>query len=141
MARDSENYRLWEHDVEPPKKSEQTVIAKVTPDKAPPARMPASSMSAAGRVAHAAGVTPDSGLARLLDNGRIAIRQCAVAAVTWWGRLGLLVVVGLLGLGSRRRVCGGGRTMALEHVVFALRARAEQHLAESLDRRLGALQR
>src|SRR5215217_4593377 len=72
MARDSENYRLWEHDVEPPKKSEQTVIVKVTPDTAPPVRMPASSTSAAGRVAHAAGVTPDSGLARLLDNGRIS---------------------------------------------------------------------
>src|SRR6185503_2303593 len=72
MAKDSRKYRLWEHEVKPPKKSEQTVIAKVTPGPAAPARMLASAMSAGGRAAHAAGVTPDSGLARLLDDGHVA---------------------------------------------------------------------
>jgi subtilisin family serine protease len=72
MAKDSEKYRLWQHDVEPPKKSERTVIAKVSPDATAPTRTPASSMSAGGRAARAAGVTPDSGLARLLDNGHVA---------------------------------------------------------------------
>jgi subtilisin family serine protease len=73
MAKDSEKYRLWEHDVKPPKKSEQTVIAKVTRGAAAaPTRTPAAAMSAGGRAARAAGVTPDSGLARLLDNGHIA---------------------------------------------------------------------
>lgn len=71
MAKDSEKYRLWQHDVKPPKKSEQTVIAKVSPGAAAPTRTPASSMSAGGRAARAAGVTPDSGLARLLDNGHV----------------------------------------------------------------------
>jgi subtilisin family serine protease len=72
MAKDSERYRLWEHDPKPPKKSEQTVIAKVTPGAAAPTRAPASAMSAGGRAARAAGVTSDSGLARLLDNGHVA---------------------------------------------------------------------
>jgi subtilisin family serine protease len=71
MARDSVNYRLWEHQVKPPKKSEQTVIAKVSPAAAAPTRTPAS-MSAGGRAARAAGVAPDSGLARLVDNGHVA---------------------------------------------------------------------
>jgi len=71
MAKDSEKYRLWQHDVKPPKKSEATVIAKVTPGAAAPTRTPASSMSAGGRAARAAGVTPDSGLARLLDDGHV----------------------------------------------------------------------
>ena len=57
MAKDPEKYRLWQHDVRPPKK---------------PTRLSASSMSAGGRAARAAGVTPDSGLARLLDNGHVA---------------------------------------------------------------------
>jgi hypothetical protein len=30
MAKDSDKYRLWQHDLEPPKKSERTVIAKVS---------------------------------------------------------------------------------------------------------------
>ena len=38
MAKRPEQYRLWEHDVEPPKKSEQTVIAKVDADAAGPTR-------------------------------------------------------------------------------------------------------
>lgn len=71
MAKDSEKYRLWEHEVKPPRKSERTVIAKVTPAAAAPARTPALAMSAGGRAAHAAGVPPDSGLARLLDNGHV----------------------------------------------------------------------
>jgi subtilisin family serine protease len=72
MPKDSEKYRLWEHEVKPPKKSERTVIAKVTPGASVPTRTPASAMSAGGRAARAAGVTPDSGLARLLDNGHVA---------------------------------------------------------------------
>ena len=32
MAKETEYYRLWQHDSKPPKKSEQTVIAKVTAD-------------------------------------------------------------------------------------------------------------
>ena len=72
MAKKPERYRLWEHDVEPPKKSEQVVIAKVNADAGGPTRLSASSMSAGGRAARAAGVTPDSALARLLDNGHVA---------------------------------------------------------------------
>jgi Subtilase family len=72
MAKDPEKYRLWQHDVKPPKKSERTVIAKVNPDAAAASRTPAASLSAGGRAARAAGVTPDSGLARLLDNGHVA---------------------------------------------------------------------
>jgi subtilisin family serine protease len=72
MAKDTEKYRLWEHEVKAPKKSEQTVIAKVTPRAAAPTRTPASSLSAGGRAARAAGVTHDSGLARLVDNGHVA---------------------------------------------------------------------
>ena len=64
-------YRLWQHEVKPPKKSERTVIAKVSGDAAA-APMPAAVMSAGGRAAHRAGVTHDSGLARLLDNGHVA---------------------------------------------------------------------
>ncbi len=70
MAKHSEQYRLWQHHVTAPKKSQQTVIAKVSPGAAP-TRAP-SSMSAGDRAARAAGVTPDSTLARLLDNGHIA---------------------------------------------------------------------
>lgn len=70
MAKDSGKYRLWQHEMEPPKKSERTIVVKVSPDGAP-TRMPASSMTAGGRAARAAGVTPDSGLARLLDNGHV----------------------------------------------------------------------
>ena len=35
MAKDPEKYRLWQHEVEPPKKSARTVIAKVTPAATP----------------------------------------------------------------------------------------------------------
>lgn len=69
MAKDPEKYRLWQHEVEPPKTSARTVIAKVTP-AATPIRAVAASLSAGGRAARAAGVTPDSGIARLLDNAR-----------------------------------------------------------------------
>ena len=70
MAKDPEKYRLWQHEVEPPKKSERTVIAKVTP-AATPSRAGATALSARGRAASAAGVTPDSGMARLLDNAHV----------------------------------------------------------------------
>ena len=60
MATDRE-YRLWRHDVKPPKKSERTVIAKMTPDAAAPTRA----------LAAAARVTTESRLARLMDNGHI----------------------------------------------------------------------
>ena len=72
MAKDPEKYRLCQHDVKPPKKSERTVIAKVNPDATAATRTLASSLSAGGRAARAAGVTPDSGLARLLDGGHVA---------------------------------------------------------------------
>src|SRR5436190_16857651 len=72
MAKEPEQYRLWQHDVKPPKKSEQVVIAKVTSVAATPTRTPESAMSTGGRAARAAGVTAESGLARLLDNGHVA---------------------------------------------------------------------
>ena len=72
MAKEPDKYRLWQHEVEPPKKSERTVIAKVNPDAAVPTRTSAAPASAGGRAARAAGVTPDSGLARLVDNGHVA---------------------------------------------------------------------
>jgi subtilisin family serine protease len=72
MAKDADKYRLWQHEVKPPKKSERTVIAKVSADAAAPARMPAAMMSTGGRAAHRAGVTHASGLARLVDNGHVA---------------------------------------------------------------------
>lgn len=72
MAKDSDKYRLWQHDPQPPKKSERTVIAKVRPEASAPTRAPASTLSASGRAARAAGVAPDSGLARLLENGYAA---------------------------------------------------------------------
>ena len=34
MAKDRDRYRLWQHEVKPPKKSEQTVIAKVSANAA-----------------------------------------------------------------------------------------------------------
>jgi subtilisin family serine protease len=72
MSKDSDKYRLWQHDPQPPKKSERTVIAKVRPEGVAPSRAPASTLSASGRAARAAGVAPDSGLARLLENGHAA---------------------------------------------------------------------
>ncbi len=70
MARDTQKYRLWQHEVKPPKKPDGTVIAKVSADAAP-ARTPAA-LSAGGRAARAAGVPHDSGLARLVDNGYVS---------------------------------------------------------------------
>jgi subtilisin family serine protease len=57
--------------VKPPKRPDRTVIAKVSADAAAPARTPAS-LSAGGRAVRAAGVAPDSGLARLVDNGHVS---------------------------------------------------------------------
>lgn len=71
MAKDPEKYRLWQHEVEPPKKSERTVIAKVKPAPAAGARALTASLSAGGRAARAAGVGGNSGLARLLDNAHV----------------------------------------------------------------------
>jgi hypothetical protein len=45
MAKDSDKYRLWQHDPVPPKKAERTVIAKVRPAASAPSRVPASSLS------------------------------------------------------------------------------------------------
>lgn len=64
------NYRLWQHDVKPPKKADRIVVAKVTAPAPVPLRAFAA-LSRGGRAAHAAGVTPDSELAGLLDNGRV----------------------------------------------------------------------
>ena len=72
MAKNRDEYRLWQHEVKPPKQSERTVIAKVSGDAAATTRMPAALMSAGGRAAHRAGVTHESGLARLVDNGHVA---------------------------------------------------------------------
>jgi len=72
MARETRTYRLWQHEVKPPKKPDRTVIAKVSADVGAPARTPASSLSAGGRAARAAGVPHDSGLARLIDNGHVS---------------------------------------------------------------------
>jgi subtilisin family serine protease len=72
MAKEQDKYRLWQHEVVPPKKSERTVIAKVNPDAAAPTQTIAAPASAGGRAARAAGVTLDSGLARLVDNGHVA---------------------------------------------------------------------
>jgi subtilisin family serine protease len=70
MAKAPDKYRLWQHDVEPPRKSARTVIAKVTP-AAGSARTMSTALSAGGRAARAAGTAPDSELARLLDNAHI----------------------------------------------------------------------
>ena len=70
MAKDLDKYRLWQHDPKPPRKSEQTVIARVRTQAAPPRSAP-SSPSASGRAARAAGVSSDSALSRLLENGHV----------------------------------------------------------------------
>ena len=75
MAKDRDRYRLWQHEVKPPKKSERTVIAKVSADAAATTPMAAAMMSTGGRAAHRAGVTHESGLARLIDNGHVASIQ------------------------------------------------------------------
>ena len=72
MARESDRYHLWEHEVDPPKKSTRTVIVKVRPDAAAPSRTPSASAASAGsRAARAAGVRQESALADLLDNGHV----------------------------------------------------------------------
>jgi len=75
MAKDRDRYHLWQHEVKPPKKSERTVIAKVSADAAATSPMAAAMMSTGGRAAHRAGVTHESGLARLIDNGHVASIQ------------------------------------------------------------------
>jgi subtilisin family serine protease len=72
MAKDSDKYRLWQHDPVPPKKAERTVIAKVRPAASAPSRVPASSLSGSARAVRSAGVAPESQLTRLLENGRVA---------------------------------------------------------------------
>jgi subtilisin family serine protease len=71
MAKDTDSYRLWKHDTKPPKKSDRTIIAKVTPT-APVRGAAAATLSGSGRAAKAVGVAPDSGLTRLLENARIS---------------------------------------------------------------------
>lgn len=71
MAKGSDKYRLWQHEVKPPKKSDQTVIAKVRPSSAP-TRSTRAAMTAGGRAAQSVGVSADSGLANLLDNGQVS---------------------------------------------------------------------
>ena len=53
MAKEPDKYRLWQHEVEPPKKSERTVIAKVNPDAAAPTRTRAASAAGVPRVRQA----------------------------------------------------------------------------------------
>ena len=69
MAKDTDSYRLWQHDVRPPKKSERTIIAKVRADAPGPTRAPAGTLSGSARTVRAAGVSTDSALVRLLENG------------------------------------------------------------------------
>jgi subtilisin family serine protease len=71
MTKRHERYRLWEHEVKPPKKGGETVIAKVTPAAAPaaPSR---TAMSAGARAAQSAGLSAESTLASLLDNGHVS---------------------------------------------------------------------
>ena len=71
MAKKADRYRLWQHEVKPPNKSERTVIAKVTPRHAP-TRTTAAAMTAGGRAAQSVGVSAESGLATLLDNGHVS---------------------------------------------------------------------
>jgi phage-related protein len=75
MAKERDRYHLWQHEVKPPKRSERTVIAKVSADAAATTAMPAAMMSTGGRAAHRAGVTHESSLARLIDNGHVASIQ------------------------------------------------------------------
>ena len=69
MANDTDSYRLWQHDVQPPKKSERTVIAKVRAQAPGPTRAPAGTLSGSARAVRSAGVPTDSALVRLLENG------------------------------------------------------------------------
>jgi subtilisin family serine protease len=69
MAKDTGSYRLWQHDTRPPKKSERTIIAKVRADAAGPTRAPAGALSGSARAVRSAGVSTDSALVRLLENG------------------------------------------------------------------------
>lgn len=71
MAKEPQRYRLWQQHVDTPRKPD-VVIAKVHAGTGAASRAPASSLSSGGRAARAAGVTPDSALARLLDNGHIS---------------------------------------------------------------------
>jgi subtilisin family serine protease len=66
MAKEREKYRLWEHEAKPPKQPERTVIVKVNPGASGTSRTPAA------RSTRAAGMPPESPLARLVDNGYVA---------------------------------------------------------------------
>jgi subtilisin family serine protease len=72
MARHTNDYKLWQHDPAAPKKAERIVIAKVRPEATAPRRASASALSASARAVRSAGVSPDSPLTRLLENGRVA---------------------------------------------------------------------
>lgn len=72
MKKDTADYRLWEHEPIPPKKSEKTIIAKVVPTPSDATRAPATTLSASGRAARTAGLRPESALARLLETGQVA---------------------------------------------------------------------
>jgi hypothetical protein len=72
MSKDRDEYRLWQHEPEAPKKSERVIIAKVTPKAATPSRAPAAMLTGGGRAARAVGLSEESSLARLLENARIA---------------------------------------------------------------------
>ena len=61
---------MWQHEVKPPKAPERTVIAKVRPASGT-ARATKVAATAGGRAAQSVGVSADSGLANLLDNGHV----------------------------------------------------------------------
>ena len=65
MAKSSDRYRLWQHEVKPPKPPERTVIAKVRPASGT-TRAAKAAATAGGRAAQSVGVSADSGLANLL---------------------------------------------------------------------------
>ncbi|MGH6719783.1 MAG: S8 family serine peptidase, partial [Alphaproteobacteria bacterium] len=69
MAKHTGSHRLWQHDPRPPKKSERTVIAKVRAEAAGPTRSPAGTLSGSARAVRTAGVSTESALVRLLENG------------------------------------------------------------------------
>ena len=71
MAKSSRKYRLWQHDVVPPKKSERTVIAKVQPGTGNTGASRVT-MTAGARASQAVGVSAESDLAKLVDRGHVS---------------------------------------------------------------------
>src|SRR5262245_37469363 len=129
MAKSSEKYRLWQHDVKPPKKSERTIIAKVTPDAAAPTRALAAAMSPGGRAARAAGVAPDSRLARLHDNGHVTSIKNVFEEALERGPRSLSMFVAT-GEGGRAAAARGPRLVELKVSRGTSASRLASHIAD-----------